>query len=589
MNSLKDFITNFKYLMPAIGIYKKSAYKSMIFTSIETILELLVPTIMAIVIDKAITEKNLMLTIELSILMIAISLICMYTGASATRYAATTSSGFGANIRKIGFEKIQNYGFKDLEEFGLPSLITRLTSDIQQIIFSVFLGTRFIIKTLVMALAAIFLSVRISANLSLIFLVVLPLLSISIFVLTTRAIPTFRTYRKEFDNLNQVVQENLANIRVVKAFVRNDYEIRKFDRQNTKIFKVIDKGAGYMSYIMPISNLFMFLSLLSIIYFGGIEIIKGNIGVGELMSFITYSMMLLGAFIGISMVMMQMMMSSPGVGRVSEIIRHKPEMDLTKSDSQNKVEDGSIDFENVFFRYGKEGENFSLSSVDLHIKSGETIGILGATGSSKSTLVQLIPRLYDITSGKIKIGGKDIKDYTLEELRNKVNIVLQKNTLFSGTIAENLRWGKKDATDEEIQNAAKLACAHDFIIERDGGYQSELGQGGVGVSGGQKQRLCIARSLLTNPKILILDNSTSAVDTKTETKINQVLKYYLPDVTKIIISQRISSFKYCDRIIVMNEGRIEDIGSHKELYNKNKVYTKTYDIQQKGEAKNEQL
>lgn len=582
MDSLKDFFKNFKYLMPALGQYKKAAYKSMLFTTIETILELLVPTIMAIIIDRAISEKNLSLTVRLSILMIVVSLVCMYTGASATRLAATTSSGFGANIRKLGFGKIQEYGFRDLEYYGAPSLITRLTSDIQQIIFSVFMGTRFIIKTLVMAIASIFLSVRVSPRLSLIFLVLVPLLLLTILVLSTKAVPTFRRYRKEFDNLNQVVQENLANIRVVKAFVRNDFEIRKFDKQNQTMYKVIDRGAGYMSFVMPLANVFMFASLLSIIYFGGREIIDGLIGVGELMSFITYAMMLLGAFIGIAMVLMQMMMSSPGVVRVADIIKHEPEMDLSTSKEGLEVEDGSIDFENVFFRYGEEGENFALSGINLHIKAGETIGILGPTGSAKSSLVQLIPRLYDTTSGTVKVGGRDIKEYPLEELRDKVNIVLQKNTLFSGTIAENLRWGNPDATDEEIIEAAKIASAHDFIMERDGGYESELGQGGVGVSGGQKQRICIARSLLTEPKVLILDNSTSAVDTKTEAAITQGLNKYHPGMTKIIISQRMSSFKDCDRIIVMDEGRIDGIGSHEELYATNEVYRKTYDIQEKG-------
>lgn len=584
MDSLKNYFNNFKYLMPAIGKYKNAAYKSMILTTIETILELFVPTIMAIIVDKAIAEKNLKLTILLGLLMIAVSLLCMLAGAYATRFAATTSSGFGANIRKIAFNKIQEYGFEDIEEYGAPSLITRLTSDVQQIIFSVFLSTRFIIKTLVMAIAAIFLSIRISKDLSLIFLVLLPLLLILIFAMTTRAIPTFRKFRKEFDNLNQVIQENLSNMRVVKAFVRNDFEIRKFDKQNTKMYKIIDKGAGYMSFVMPIAHLFMFASLIAIVYFGGKEIIEGLIGVGELMSFITYSMMLLGAFIGISMVMMQIMMASPGVVRVAEIIEHEAKMDESLSDENLKVKDGSIDFENVFFKYGQDSDNFALSGINLSIKSGETIGILGPTGSSKSTLVSLIPRLYDVSEGRIKIGGEDIKKYTLKELRDKVNIVLQKNTLFSGTIEENLRWGDDRATFEEIVEAAKIADAHDFIMQREGGYQSVLGQAGVGVSGGQKQRLCIARSLLTKPKILILDNSTSAVDTKTEAKIREGLKKYQKDMTKIIISQRVSSFIDCDRIIVMEDGKIDGIGNHDYLYQTNESYRKTYDIQQKGDV-----
>lgn len=587
MESLKEFIKNFRYIFPAIGNYKSAALKSMVATTVETILELIVPTIMAIIVDQAIANKDLNLTVKLGVLMIVVSLVCMYSGALATRLAATTSSGFAANLRKTGFHKIQEYGFRDIEKFGPPSLITRLTSDIQQITFSVFMGTRFIVKTLVMAIVAIFLSVRISAKLSLIFLVLLPILVLIIFAFTTRAIPIFRQFRKEFDNLNLVVQENLANMRVVKAFVRNDFEIRKFDKQNNKMFKMIDRGAGFMSFVMPTANFIMFATLLSVIWFGGNEIISGNIGLGQLMSFITYSMMLLGAFMGISMVIMQMMIASPAVVRSAEIIQHVPEMDISKAQKGLKVKDGSIDFENVFFKYGEDSENYALSGINLHIKSGETIGILGATGSSKSTLVQLIPRLYDASQGQIKIGGENIENYELEELRDKVNIVLQKNMLFSGTIEENLRWGDSNASFEEIKKAAEIACADEFIMQREGGYQSVLGQGGVGVSGGQKQRLCIARSLLTKPKILIMDNSTSAVDTKTEARIREGLKEYDEDMTKVIISQRISSFRQCDRIIVMDGGRIDAIGSHEQLYATNEVYRKTYDIQEKGDGENE--
>lgn len=587
MESLKEFIVNFVYLFPAIGKYKKSAIKSMILTTIETVLELAVPTIMAIIIDDAIGKKDLQYTVVLGLLMVAVSLICMFTGMGATKYAATTSSGFGANIRLLGFHRIQEFGFKDLESFGEASLITRLTSDIQQIIFAVFMGTRFIIKTLVMLIAAIILSVRISPRLSLVFCVLMPILLILMFSLTTRAIPAYKRYRKEFDNLNRVIQENLANVRVVKAFVRNDFEIRKFDKQNQIMYKLIDKGEGYMSLIMPAANFVMYSSLIAIIWFGGNEVISGNIGVGELMSFITYAMMLLGALIGISMVAMQIMVSSPGVVRMAEVLEHKPEMDTSKSQKGLKVKDGSVDFNNVSFRYDKDSDNYALKDINLHIKSGETIGILGPTGSSKSTLVQLISRLYDISSGELKVGGEDIQNYEVKELRDKVNIVLQKNMLFSGTIESNLRWGDPDASFDEIKKAAEIACADEFVEERDKGYQSELGQGGVGVSGGQKQRLCIARSLLRKPKIIIFDNSTSAVDTKTESKILEGLNSYNAGMTRIIISQRMSSFKACDRIVIMENGRISAVGSHEELYGTNDLYTTTYDIQEKGAEDNE--
>ena len=582
MNSLKEFFENFKYLTPAFGNYKKNAKISMFATTIETILELVVPTIMALIIDRAVSRKDIKMTLILGGLMILVSLLCMYTGMVATKHASATSSGFGANLRKISFGKIQKFGFEDLEEFRTSSLITRLTSDIQQIIFSVFLGVRFIIKTLVMAIVAVILSVKVSPRLSLLFLVTLPLLLVAIFFTMSKAIPGFRQYRKEFDKLNQIIQESLANIRVVKSFVRDDFEIKKLREQNFTMFKLIDKAGGAISYIFPIANVIMFGSMISIVWLGGNEIISGKIQVGELMSFIMYSMMLLGAFIGISMVLVQMMASSPGVVRIAEVIEHKPYMKNDEKIKDLEVKDGSIDFSNVSFKYGKDSDNFALKNINLHIKEGESIGILGSTGSSKSSLVQLIPRLYDIYEGEIKVGGENIKKYDLKKLRDAVNIVLQKNTLFSGTIEENIRWGDMDASFDEVEKVSKIACADEFIKERKDGYKSVLGQGGSGVSGGQKQRICIARSLLKKPKVLILDNSTSAVDTKTERKIVDGINKYSNKLTKIIISQRVSSFKGCDRIMVMKDGYIEDIGSHDELYNKNEFYKKTYDMQEKG-------
>ncbi|WP_236784915.1 ABC transporter ATP-binding protein [Anaerococcus ihuae] len=582
MNSLKEFFENFKYLTPAFGDYKKNAKISMFATTIETILELVVPTIMALIIDRAVSRKDIKMTLILGGLMILVSLLCMYTGMVATKHASATSSGFGANLRKISFGKIQEFGFEDLEEFRTSSLITRLTSDIQQIIFSVFLGVRFIIKTLVMAIVAVILSVKVSPRLSLLFLVTLPLLLVAIFFTMSKAIPGFKQYRKEFDKLNQIIQESLANIRVVKSFVRDDFEIKKLREQNFTMFKLIDKAGGAISYIFPIANVIMFGSMISIVWFGGNEIISGKIQVGELMSFIMYSMMLLGAFIGISMVLVQMMSSSPGVVRLAEVIEHKPYMNNDEKINNLEVKDGSIDFSNVSFKYGKDSDNFALKNINLHIKEGESIGILGSTGSSKSSLVQLIPRLYDIYEGEIKVGGENIKKYDLKKLRDAVNIVLQKNTLFSGTIEENIRWGDVNASFEEVEKVSKIACADEFIKERKDGYKSVLGQGGSGVSGGQKQRICIARSLLKKPKVLILDNSTSAVDTKTERKIVDGINKYSNKLTKIIISQRVSSFKGCDRIMVMKDGYIEDIGSYDELYNKNEFYKKTYDMQEKG-------
>lgn len=582
MNSLKEFFVNFKYLMPAIGKYKKNAVISMFATTIETILELIVPTIMALIIDRAVSKADIKMTFMLGILMIVVSLFCMYAGMVATKHASATSSGFGANLRKLAFGKIQEYGFEDLEEFRTSSLITRLTSDIQQIIFSVFLGTRFIVKTLVTGIVAVILSVNVSRRLSLLFLVTMPLLLITILFTMSKAMLGFKQFRKEFDKLNQIVQESLANIRVVKSFVRDDFEIKKLAKQNFTMFKIIDRAGGIMNYVGPIANVIMFGTIASLIWLGGNEIIKGQIQVGEFMSFIMYAMMLLQAFMGISMVLMQMMVASPGVVRISEVIEHEPYMKNDEKIEELKLEKGSIEFKDVSFKYGEDSDNYALENINLKIKEGESIGILGPTGSSKSTLVQLIPRLYDASEGSIKVGGVDIKQYDIKKLRDDVNIVLQKNTLFSGTIEENIRWGNTEATFEEVKNVSKIACAHDFIEQRADGYQSVLGQGGTGVSGGQKQRICIARGLLKNPKILILDNSTSAVDTKTESQIIEGINTYYNKLTKIIISQRVSSFIYCDRIIVMQEGRISAIGSHEELYEGNDFYRKTYDAQQKG-------
>ena len=405
--------------------------------------------------------------------------------------------------------------------------------------------------------------------------------------LTTYAIPKFRKARYQYDKLNLVIEENLNNMRVIKAFFRKKYELDKFGVENEKMFKYADGSQGPMSLVFPVANVVLFTTFVAITYFGGVEIIEGRLEVGDLVAFNMYATMLLGAFIGLSMVLTMFMSASPGITRVVEVISRVPSMDNDKKIEGLKLEDGSIDFDDVSFKYGKDSDSYQLEDINLHIKSGESIGILGPTGSSKSTLVQLIPRLYDLNKGELKVGGHPVENYDLKTLRDDVAIVLQKNTLFSGSISDNLRWGDEEASKEEIELAAKIAQADDFVKERADQYESVLGQGGTGVSGGQKQRLTIARALLKKPKILIMDNSTSAVDTKTETAIIDGINKYNKDLTKIIISQRVSSFRYVDRIVVMNEGKIEAIGSHDELYKTNKVYRETYDIQQQGGIDNE--
>lgn len=587
MNSIKEFYRSFSYIKRYLGEYKKNRNISRIFTIIETILELAIPALMGLTLNEAVKGEDLSLAIKYGILMVILSLITMYAGMQATKNAGIASSGMGHNARLAQFENIQRFSFEDLDYFGVPSLLTRLSSDTQQIAFSMFVSTRFVIKTVAMAIVAFILALRSSLKLSIIFLIGVPILFALLMGLTTYAIPKFRKARFQYDKLNLVIEENLKNVRVIKAFFRKKYELDKFAVQNEKMFEYADGSQGPMSFVFPVANVILFATFVAITYFGGMEIINGRLDVGDLLAFNMYATMLLGAFIGLSMVLTMFMSASPGITRVVEVIQRQPSMDNDKKIEGLSLEDGSIDFDNVSFSYEKDSDSFQLEDINLHIKSGESIGILGPTGSSKSTLVQLIPRLYDRTKGLIKVGGHPVEDYDLKTLRDDVAIVLQKNTLFSGSIADNLRWGDQEAIKEEIELAAKIAQADDFVQNRPDGYESVLGQGGIGVSGGQKQRLTIARALLKKPKILILDNSTSAVDTKTETAIIEGINEYNKDLTKIIISQRVSSFKYVDRIIVMDEGRIEAIGSHDELYKINDLYRRTYDIQEEGGKDNE--
>lgn len=587
MNSIKEFYKSFSYIKRYLGEYRKNRNISRVFTTLETILELAIPAIMGLTLNEAVKGKDLGLAIKYGLLMVVLSILTMYCGMKATKDASIASTGIGHNARLAQFENIQKFSFEDIDYFGVPSLLTRLSSDTQQIVFSTFVSTRFVIKTVAMAVVAFFLALRSSLKLSLIFLIAVPVLFALLMGLTTYAIPKFRKARYQYDKLNLVIEENLNNMRVIKAFFRKKYELDKFGLENEKMFKYADGSQGPMSLVFPVANVVLFTTFVGLTYFGGVEIIEGRLEVGDLVAFNMYATMLLGAFIGLSMVLTMFMSASPGITRVVEVISRVPSMDNDKKIEGLKLEDGSIDFDQVFFKYGKDSDSYQLEDINLHIKSGESIGILGPTGSSKSTLVQLIPRLYDINKGQLKVGGHPVENYDLKTLRDDVAIVLQKNTLFSGSISDNLRWGDEEASKEEIELAAKIAQADDFVKERADQYESVLGQGGTGVSGGQKQRLTIARALLKKPKILIMDNSTSAVDTKTETAIIDGINKYNKDLTKIIISQRVSSFRYVDRIVVMNEGKIEAVGSHEELYKTNKVYRETYDIQQQGGIDNE--
>lgn len=582
MNSLIEFNKAFSYINNYLGKYRKNRNISMLMTVLETVFELLIPAVMGIILNKVIYQKDPKEAIKYGLIIIILSALAMFTGLKASKNAGLTSTGLTDNVRKAEFRKIQKFSFEDFEFFGVHSLITRITNDMQQIAQSSFMTTRFVIKTLVTAIVSFSLAFKTSRKLSMIFLFIMPILVIIVITIASKAIPKFRKFRKQYDKLNQVVEENLNNMRVVKAFVRKKYEIEKFGIANEEMFRLSDSSQGLMSFIFPSANAILYLTFIGLTYFGGLEIIKGNLGVGDLVSFNMYAMMLLGSLIGLSMVLTMLMSASPSVIRVKEVLTREISMDNDDKIESLRLADGSVDFTNVSFKYEKESETYQLKDINLHIKSGEVIGILGPTGSSKSTLVQLIPRLYDITEGNLKVGGNDIKNYDLKVLRDEVSIVLQKNTLFSGTIEDNIRWGDSDADFDDILAMAKIAQADEFIKERADGYQSVLGQRGTGVSGGQKQRLTIARSLLKKPKILILDNSTSAVDTKTEAKLLEGFKNLDHNMTQIIISQRLSSFENADRIVVMDDGRISDIGSHDELYQRSEIYKMTYDIQHKG-------
>lgn len=582
MNRLIEFNKAFSYINNYLGKYRKNRNISMLMTVLETVFELLIPAVMGIILNKVIYQKDPKEAIKYGLIIIILSVLAMFTGMKASKNAGLTSTGLTDNVRKAEFRKIQEFSFEDFEFFGVHSLITRITNDMQQIAQSSFMTTRFVIKTLVMAIVSFSLAFKTSRKLSMVFLFIMPILVIIVITIASKAIPKFRKFRKQYDKLNQVVEENLNNMRVVKAFVRKKYEIEKFGIANEEMFRLSDSSQGLMSFIFPSANAILYLTFIGLTYFGGIEIIKGNLGVGDLVSFNMYAMMLLGSLIGLSMVLTMLMSASPSVIRVKEVLTREISMDNDDKIESLRLADGSVDFTNVSFKYEKESETYQLKDINLHIKSGEVIGILGPTGSSKSTLVQLIPRLYDITEGNLKVGGNDIKNYDLKVLRDEVSIVLQKNTLFSGTIEDNIRWGDSDADFDDILAMAKIAQADEFIKERADGYKSVLGQKGTGVSGGQKQRLTIARSLLKKPKILILDNSTSAVDTKTEAKLLEGFKNLDPNMTQIIISQRLSSFENADRIVIMDDGRISDIGNHDELYQRSEIYKMTYDIQHKG-------
>ncbi|WP_244833866.1 ABC transporter ATP-binding protein [Clostridium sp. BJN0001] len=562
--------------------YRRYALLTPVVMIGEVVMEVALPFIMARIIDVGIQNKDITYITKMGILMIVMALLSLTFGALAARFSAIAGTGFSNGVRKKLFYKIQEFSFSNVDKFSTPSLVTRLTTDVTNLQNAFMMVIRIMVRAPMMLVCAIFMSIYINARLSLIFFVAVPILGVAFYFISKGAFPRFKSMLKKYDKMNARVQENLVAIRVVKAFVREDYEIKKFNFSADEVRKAQLRAEKIIIFNMPIMQLVMYGCMIAVSWFGGNLIISQNMQTGQLMSFISYVTQILMSLMMISMIFVMLVLTRASVSRIIEIFDEEVDIKNNIKNPKKEVKNGSISFENVTFKYTKESENVALSNINLDIKSGETIGIIGETGSSKSTLVQLISRLYDVNEGKILVGGVDVRDYDTECLRNSVATVLQKNVLFSGTIIDNLRWGNENATEEEVINACKDADAHNFIMGFPNKYKTDLGQGGVNLSGGQKQRLCIARALLKKPKIIIMDDSTSAVDTNTDSNIRKALRKNLKGTTTIIIAQRISSISECDRIVMMSDGKIDQIGTHKELLKNNMIYKEIYDSQQKG-------
>ena len=567
--------------------YKWPAILSPICMIGEVAMEVLIPLVMAKLYDYGIAQQNMAVVVRQSVLLMVCALASLSFGSASAVFAAKAGTGFARNLRRDMYYHVQEFSFSNIDKFSTASIVTRLTSDVANIQNAFQMMIRMAIRCPMMLVLALVSAMRISVKLSLIYCIALPLLMLVLFGLMPMVFKIFDQVFKTYDSLNNVVQENVHGIRVVKSFVREDKEVEKFTGISREIYRLFSKAEHILALNNPVMQLCVYSCILGISWFGAKMVIaSGNLPgagltTGELSSMLTYTTQILSSLMMLSMVFVMMIMSRAPMRRCVEILAEEPNL-TSPQQSVKTVADGSIDFEDVSFRYSEKAQLDALQHVNLHIPSGSTVGILGATGSSKSTLVQLIPRLYDVTGGALKVGGVDVRDYDLEVLRDNVAMVLQKNTLFSGTIKENLRWGNAQASDEELVHACRLACADEFIRSFPDGYDTHIEQGGSNVSGGQKQRLCIARALLKKPKILILDDSTSAVDTHTDAMIRKAFREEIPGTTKLIIAQRISSIQDADLIIIMDGGRILESGTHEQLLAASRIYQDLYNTQQKG-------
>lgn len=571
---MKEFLS---YLKP----YRRDAILAVVCIELETVFELVIPLVMASIVDVGVANNDTRYIMMRGLQMVLMALVALGLGQGAARFSARCGQGLGAELRKAEFAKLQQFSFGNTDHFSTSSLVTRLTSDVTTIQNSVATGMRPGFRSPVMMLTALIASFCINPRLATVFLIAAPALGVLLFLIIRKVRPMYGVMQGAIDMVNRIIQENLTAIRVVKSYVRGDYETEKFKEVNENLQTTAERAFGLAALNMPAMQFVMYGTILSILWFGGNLTSIGEVKVGELTGFLSYVLQVLNSLMMFSNVFLMTTRALASWKRISEVMNE--EIEITEKAARDiRVEKGEIRFDHVSFKYHKDAPEYVLSDISFHIKPGQTIGIIGQTGAAKTTLVQLIPRLYEATEGTVYIDGHPVQEYPLKGLRDSIAMVLQKNTLFSGTVKDNLRWGKEDATDEEISEACHIACVDEFIDRLERGYDTELGQGGVNVSGGQKQRLCIARALLKSPKVLILDDSTSAVDTATEAKIREGLASYLPDTTKIIIAQRISSVAHADQILILEDGRLNDCGNHRELLASNRIYQEIYYSQQEG-------
>ena len=570
-----------KKLLSHVGEYKKATLLTPLFVTLEVILDIFIPLLMAMIVDRGINGRSQKDILWIGAALIASAILALIFGMLSARYAATASAGFAKNLRQQVFENIQKFSFSNIDRFSTPSLVTRLTTDVTNVQNAFQMTIRILVRSPLLFIFSLVMAFRLNSELAMVFLIVIPFLAIGLFLIIKFAHPAFKHVFRIYDRLNQVVQENLQGIRIVKSYVKEEHEVKKFSDVSQDIYKAFSKAERIVALNQPVMQIAIYTALLLISWIGANLIVVGSMTTGELMSMFMYVMQILVALNMMSMVFVILIISRPSAERMIEVLDEKS--DLTDPlDPTETIPDGSISFENVDFSYTNDPDKLVLKNLSFTVQSGQTVGIIGGTGSGKTSLIQLIPRLYDATNGNIRVGGRNVKDYSLHALRDAVAVVLQKNLLFSGTIKENLRWGNEHATDEEIIAASRLAQADSFVQGFPDGYDTYIEQGGSNVSGGQKQRLTIARALLKNPKILILDDSTSAVDTKTDALIQAAFYETIPNTTKIIIAQRITSVEKADLVIVMDEGQINGIGTPAELLANNQIYQEVYQSQQKG-------